>query len=65
MNKYSVYNRDRKCNYLRVCLSINALEARRDTLTFGSVFRKVPLLEGGAHVLEPNICFFILKHFCF
>lgn len=65
MNKYSVYNRARKCNYLRMCLSISALEARRETLTFGSVFREAPLLEGGAHVLEPNICFFILKHCCF
>lgn len=62
MNKYSVHSRARKYDYLRICLSISALEARRDTLTFGSVFREVPLLEGGAHLLEPNICFFILKH---
>lgn len=61
MSKYSVYNRARKCDYLRISLSISALEARRDTLTFGSVFREVPLLEGGTHVVEPNICFFIRK----
>lgn len=65
MNKYSVYNRARKCNYLRICLSISALGARRDCLTFGCVFREAPLLEGGAHALEPNICYFILKLCCF
>jgi len=48
MNKYSGYNRARKCDYLRICLSISAVEARRDTLTFGSVFREAPLSEHGA-----------------
>lgn len=33
--------------------------------TFGPVCRDVSFLEGGAHVLEPSICYFILKLWCF